>query len=176
MRFLTQLPEEKLDRIKSIILPFSSGDLSDRKACGKMGGACVYEGLQGPSTIPYQELTLQRPSVALLQTCTQVHHEAVPMYLSLNRFIIQNGDLFDSMRFTTSLPDNKLRHIKSLVPKFSPGDLSARNWQSAKDDAFTYIKDSGGLASFTREQRQDNIHRQLQFFLLSMKGKSTRPP
>lgn len=80
------------------------------------------------------------------------------MYLSLNRFVVQEGGVFGSMRFMTGLPDNKLRHIKSLVLKFSQGDLAERDRESAKGEALAYMRENGGMARFTREERQDTIH------------------
>lgn len=105
------------------------------------------------------ELVYQRPSLALLQTCGQIHDEALPLYLSLNRFVIQEGDLFESMRFLTELPDEKLKYIRSIVLPFTPGDLSDREGCAAKGEAHAYMEHAiGGWARFSTAERQDTIH------------------
>ena len=67
------------------------------------------------------EVDYQRPSVALLQTCGQVHDEALPLSLTLNRFVIQEGDVFESMRFLTELSDDKLKQNQVRHTSFLPG-------------------------------------------------------
>lgn len=49
-------------------------------------------------------------------------------------------------------------HTKSLVLKFSQGDLAGRDLESAKGEALAYMRDNGGVGRFSREERQDTIH------------------